>query len=263
MSRYWERLYYATTTALHRPTPLFPQPSVDSAMKCLRAAGQFIDIHHYLVKSTNMSQSWMLLQGMLLSGITMLVTARANAPLLVTRQDFSVFEIMEWNRKCSLVLTIMSERWSDKSISLLETKYSLLANDTLKSLLTIKDSPSLGQTAQDDYPLSQVLPSAGGMTDTSGYGPPTIQNENTFQIAQNSDWPYQVPDSNSAVGIGYPNQTGIGSEVLPTHGELSQGDLSSLGFGDALPLENFFGGDDLFNIWEPFPMDYDTTSYLG
>ena len=192
----------------------------------------------------------------------MLVTARANAPLLVSRQDFSVFEIMEWNRKCSLVLTIMSERWSDKSISMLETKYSLLANDTLKSLLAIKDNPGLRQTTRGHYLQSQGLPAGGGLIDTSDYSPAATQNENRFEISQNSDWPYEVPESDPTAGLGYPNQTGLGSDVLPSNGEFPQGNFSSLGFGDALPLENFFGGDDLFNIWEPFPMDYDT-SYFG
>jgi hypothetical protein len=90
----------------------------------------------------------MLLQGMLLGGITMVVTARTIRDTFPSGIDCSVFDIMEWSRKCSVILNIMSERWGDTSVSDLEAKFTLLANDMIKRLMT-PDAASLQQIPQE------------------------------------------------------------------------------------------------------------------
>lgn len=133
-------------TALHRPNPLIPQPAIESTRRCLTAAGRFIDIYYSILKSSNVPLSWMLLQGTLLSATTLLVTAKMNGLLLLRQNATSIPMIMDWNRKCSVIFAIISERWSDPSIHRLETQINLLATDTIKQLL--KFQTTLG-TEQD------------------------------------------------------------------------------------------------------------------
>lgn len=261
-------------TALHRPTPLFPQPSISSAVTCLRSAGGDIDVLHRLIKSASVATSWMAVQAILLSGITLMVTARVNAAALIQRSDFSVFELMEWSRKCSLVLTIVSERWSDRSISALEGKFSLLANDTLKRILGIQQAAAAAPARQQqvDYPQNQNQNQNQNQAvdvDADGNAMGTLPDypaSATGETASPSQWPYQFPNLTSDLspsGNGFPNQpsqtqgasgpsgsSGPSGRIMTSHGDIIQGSLSGFGFadGDAMPMENFFGGDELFNF---------------
>jgi hypothetical protein len=195
----------------------------------------------------------MLLQGTLLSGITILVTARLNAASILRRDDFSLFEIMEWTRKCSLVLTIMSERWSEKSISNLEAKFSLLSNDTLKRLLALKDNPKAQDRAEDQFQLGS--PSTGSTTSSGSlaYGMNVPRVDNQASTMQNGNWQYQITQQSLPQGTDYPRQTEMGRVNFPILGDFLPDYLGCGGSMDAYSLEPFFGGDDLYSFWDVLP----------
>jgi len=205
----------------------------------------------------------MLLQGTLLCGITILVTARMNAASLLRRDDFSLFEVMEWSRKCSLVLTIMSERWSEKSISNLEAKFSLLSTDTLKNLLALKDNPKAQDRGQEQYQMASQLPGNGGTANPVAYGMAVSQLADQPGASQNGNWPYQNSFQNLPQGTEYVGQREIGSVNFPILGDFLPEYLGCGGSLDPCSLEGFFGGDDLYSFWEVLQGSNDAPLHFG
>lgn len=195
----------------------------------------------------------MLLQGTLLSGITILVTARLNAAYLLRREDFSLFEIMEWTRKCSLVLTIMSERWSEKSISNLEAKFSLLSNDTLKTLLALKDNPKSQDRGLEQYQLGSPSTGSTASGGPLAYGITVPQVESQASALQNGNWQYQMPSQSLSQGTNSARPNDMGSINFPVLGDFLPDYLSCGGSLDAFSLDPFFGGDDLYSFWDVLP----------
>lgn len=129
-SSYWHRLYHSTTFVLHRKGPLCPLPSPESLALCIRSAGAYIDAISQVLRSSNVPQSWMLIQGVLSAGLTMLISARANFKLL----DWTLLlvDLPAWSRKCSVCLAIMNERWQQDLLSELETHVEILTDETLR-----------------------------------------------------------------------------------------------------------------------------------
>lgn len=127
---HWYRLYHSTTFVLHRKGPLCPNPSPESLTLCIRSAGAYIDAISQVLRSSNVPQSWMLIQGVLSAGLTMLISARANFKIL----DWSLLlvDLPAWSRKCSVCLAIMNERWQQDLLSELETHVEILADETLR-----------------------------------------------------------------------------------------------------------------------------------
>ncbi|KAA8909979.1 fungal-specific transcription factor domain-containing protein [Sphaerosporella brunnea] len=130
---YWQRLYYSTMTALHRPSPLVPKPTLSSAKICIRSSGAYIEILHQLMARVSiMPQSWMFIQGLLLAGTTMLFTAKTYAQHISGEEEeegrLLLEQTLEWGRECSIVLAIMMERWQREGNSrLLQSFEDLLA----------------------------------------------------------------------------------------------------------------------------------------
>lgn len=206
----------------------------------------------------------MLLQGTLLSGITILVTARMNAASLLHRDDFSLFEVMEWSRKCSLVLTIMSERWSEKSISNLEAKFSLLSTDTLKNLMALKDKPKTQNGGQEQYQMAGQLPGSGGTASRLSYGMAVPQVVDQSIASQNGNWPYQNSFQSLPRGTDYAGQNDMGPVNFPILGDFLPEYLGCGGsLVDPYSLEGFFGGDDLYSFWEVLPGSNDPPLHFG
>jgi hypothetical protein len=205
----------------------------------------------------------MLLQGTLLSGITILVTARMNAASLLHRDDFSLFEVMEWSRKCSLVLTIMSERWSEKSISNLEAKFSLLSTDTLKNLLALKDNPKAQDRGQEQHQTARQLQESGGTANPLAYGMAVPQVADHPVASQNGNWPHQNSFQSLPQGTNYTGHNDMGSVNFPILGEFLPEYLGSGGPLDPYSLEGFFGGDDLCSFWEVLPGSNDPPLHFG
>ncbi|KAL5083027.1 hypothetical protein Trisim1_002249 [Trichoderma cf. simile WF8] len=131
---YWERLYYGTTFVLHRPSPLCPNPPAQSLERCIRSAGSYIDDVLKVLRVTNVPLSWMLVQGVLFAGLTMLVTARTGLRRLLSHvgAPFLLVDLHSWTRNCSICLAIMNERLREDLVSKLDSQFELLANDTLR-----------------------------------------------------------------------------------------------------------------------------------
>ncbi|KAL7907628.1 fungal-specific transcription factor domain-containing protein [Trichoderma velutinum] len=131
---YWERLYHGTTFVLHRPSPLCPSPPAQSLERCIRSAGSYIDDVLKVLRVTNVPLSWMLVQGVLFAGLTMLVTARTGLLRLLSHvgAPFLLVDLHSWTRNCSICLAIMNERLHEDLLSKLDSQFELLANDTLR-----------------------------------------------------------------------------------------------------------------------------------
>ncbi|EHK49427.1 hypothetical protein TRIATDRAFT_189835 [Trichoderma atroviride IMI 206040] len=136
---YWNRLYHGTTFVLHRKSPLCPRPSSQSLERCIRSAGSYIDDVIKLLRFSNIPLSWMLVQGVLFAGLTMLITARTSLYQLISHVEvsFLLVDLQSWIRNCSICLTIMNERLQEELLSKLNSQYELLANDTLRLISSI------------------------------------------------------------------------------------------------------------------------------
>ncbi|KAL3964903.1 hypothetical protein ACCO45_001907 [Purpureocillium lilacinum] len=126
--------------------------------------------------------SWMLVQGVLFAGLTMLVTARTCCHRLAARTGvrFFLVDLPAWSRKCLVCLAIMNERWNEDLLSKLDRQFELLADDTLEVISTQLTSPGASSRVgcRDQTPTtssssnqslaSAVPPSAGVAADPGG-----------------------------------------------------------------------------------------------
>ncbi|UKZ94547.1 uncharacterized protein TrAFT101_009416 [Trichoderma asperellum] len=132
---YWNRLYHGTTFVLHRPSPLCPHPSAQSLERCITSAGSYIDDVLTILRLNKIPLPWMLVQGVLFAGLTMVVTVRTGLHQLLSHVEasFLLIDLQSWVRNCSICLAIMNERLQEEELmSKLDSQYELLANDTLK-----------------------------------------------------------------------------------------------------------------------------------
>lgn len=123
---------------LHRCSPFCPDPAPESAELCVRSAGNYIDDMLTVLRSSNVPLTWMLIQGVLFAGLTMLVTARTTVMKLIQHAGpaFLLVDFPNWTRKCSMCIAIMSERWKDDLLAKLDAQFEVLASDTLKMIAT-------------------------------------------------------------------------------------------------------------------------------
>jgi hypothetical protein len=166
--RYWDRLYYSTLAALHRPSPRYPRPNPRSWITCFDSSGQVVSIHHILLKKHQIPQTWMLLQGLMLSVITILVTIRISCSALVAHYGVSRLTMIlsEWVRKACVVLAVASERWAGDSIKQFERLVEALAQDSLEKLIQMT---STGDDVQEgDSSLTENSEHAPHLTATEG-----------------------------------------------------------------------------------------------
>lgn len=118
---------------LYRASPLCPNPPIDSTRTCLRAAGAYIANVSTVLQKSSVALSWMLVQGVLFAGLTMLVTARLSAGIMDDSRDLTLFlvDLPGWTRKCSICLAIMNERWDDALLLKMTRQYEAMVDDTI------------------------------------------------------------------------------------------------------------------------------------
>ncbi|CAK7223177.1 hypothetical protein SBRCBS47491_005117 [Sporothrix bragantina] len=165
--RYWERLYHGTSFVLHRASPLRPRPSSPASLaQCVRAAGAYLDCMVDVVRHSNVPLSWMLVQGVLFAGLSMLITARTSVTMLSADHRLLLVDLPMWTRRCSICLAVMNERWrtgedEESLLSQLESQFEALAGDTL-SMITAAvlggGEARSGSTTQQHQELSTVVP---------------------------------------------------------------------------------------------------------
>lgn len=91
-----------------------------------------------VVRNSRISLSWMLVQGVLFAGLTILITARTRLTKLLphTGLQFFLIDLPAWVRKCAICLAVMNERWNDELLSTLESRFDSLVDDTLRFVST-------------------------------------------------------------------------------------------------------------------------------
>jgi hypothetical protein len=210
MNRYWERLYNGTAFVLHRASPLYSSPPATSLEKCVRSAAAYIDDMIDVIRNSRVGLSWMLVQGVLFAGLTMLITARTNFHKLLplTGLRFFLADFPAWVRKCAICLAVMNERWNETLLSTLESRFETLVNDTLR-FISANISTSLegrnftGQTSTHDNNLAttvedqnvsqtQTWPIDDGLWNESAYMDFAIGNDSLFS---NEAWEFLGADS--------------------------------------------------------------------
>lgn len=202
---YWDRLYYSTSAALCRPTPLIPRPGPQAHERCFLSSGRVIEIHEQLIRQFRLPNSWMLLQGLILSTVSMIVTARANTLVLSRRIGFeSLLDNMnKWIRKLCVVMAVMRERWPAFATNSLEDLLDKVSRDTVQHIISMMTNegpggaPSLGPGPSTIQPLTSSLRQDQSMDerpDQSGtpnmmYGVESIVGDGTDQQAMSASYP--------------------------------------------------------------------------
>lgn len=162
---YWDRLYYSTSAALSRPTPLVPRPGPQAHEQCFLSSGRVIKIHDQLIRQFRLPNSWMLLQGLILSAVSMIVTARANTVVLARRIGFKnlLGNMNDWIRKLYVVMAVMRERCPGFASNNLEDLLDKTSRDTIQHIISLmtegsKRSPSLeGPSSGVTQPFTSSL----------------------------------------------------------------------------------------------------------
>ncbi|KAK7219719.1 hypothetical protein V2G26_007722 [Clonostachys chloroleuca] len=145
---YWDRLYHGTSFVLHRRSPLCPNPSTTSLERCIRSSGAYIDNVLDILRTSNVHLSWMLVQGVLFAGLTMVVTAQTSYSQISSNSGHSLLlvDFPAWTRKCSVCLAIMNERWNDDLLFKLDAQFELLADSIQRTISTGLAFPTTGRS---------------------------------------------------------------------------------------------------------------------
>lgn len=130
---------------------------------------------------------WMLVQGVLFAGITMLVTARTNARSLLEHvgASFVLVDIPNYTRRFSACIAVMTDRWDEDLLSKLEAQFENLASETL-SHITMMLTAARDPAVAENVPLptrSDIDASAPG---ASGFT--TIPPQSNFGVESPVDW---------------------------------------------------------------------------
>ncbi|KAL6900581.1 fungal-specific transcription factor domain-containing protein [Trichoderma evansii] len=214
---YWNRLYHGTTFVLHRPSPLCSRPSVQSLERCTRSAGSYIDEVLKILRLSNIPLSWMLVQGVLFAGLTMLITVRTGLHQLLSHVEasFLLIDLQSWIRNCSICLAIMNERLQEELLSKLDSQYELLANDTLKLVSSTMTSRartiSGGNSAFATNIESDLEPEQGLHIDTSYSGMSFGEEYDYFEIFRE----FMGQDPTQTFWNIFPNEMNIAPDIDP------------------------------------------------
>lgn len=103
---------------------------------CLRSAGAYITDVTKVLQHSDVPLSWMLIQGVLFAGLTVLVTARLSAGSFDAPDSLTLVsvDLPAWTRQCSICLAIMNERWDNALLFRLTRQFDAMVNDTLRFL---------------------------------------------------------------------------------------------------------------------------------
>lgn len=211
---FWNRLYHGTCFVLHRKSPLCAVPSTASLERCIRAAGAYVDDVYDLLKNSDVPTSWMLAQGVLFAGLTMLITSRTNF-MKIPRQvslPLLLVDFPAWTRRCAVCLAIMNERWSHTLLAKLTCQFEVLADSTHRIISTaLLEQPNI-ETQQVRH--TETWGDSGCAVENSTLGDPScvfqqyvpdfLENYDSFAelfgaSGTSSFWEYPSQDMDMAV----------------------------------------------------------------
>lgn len=213
---YWNRLYHGTSFVLHRKSPLCPVPSTASLERCIRAAGAYVDDVYDLLKNSDVPTSWMLAQGVLFAGLTMLVTSRTNFMKIPRRVSLPLLlvDFPAWTRRCAVCLAIMNERWSHSLLAKLTCQFEVLADSTHRMISTALLEQSTHETQQARHTETQI--DSTRADENLSFDDPYVFQEHMPDFMENYDsfaelfgangtssfWEFPPQDMDMALGTG-------------------------------------------------------------
>ncbi|KAF2010258.1 hypothetical protein BU24DRAFT_496998 [Aaosphaeria arxii CBS 175.79] len=179
---FWLRLYHGTTFVLHRASPLCPSPTIDSTKRCLQSAGAYVTDISKVLQESDVPLSWMLIQGVLFAGLTMLVTTRLNFRQFDSQESFTLVlvDLPAWTRKCSICLAIMNERWDDDLLFRLISQFEDLVNDTL---LHVSSALTRSQST-----IEQLQPAHAGLNPPSTAWPGDYYQSQEYRAGETESY---------------------------------------------------------------------------
>ncbi|KAG9511534.1 hypothetical protein KCV07_g10109, partial [Aureobasidium melanogenum] len=199
--RYWERLYNGAVFVLHRVSPLCSSPPAASLERCVRSAAAYVDDMIDVIRHSRVNLSWMLVQGVLFAGLTMLITTRYNFHQLLpfTSLQFFIADFLTWARKHAICLAVMNERWNETLLSTLESRFETLVNDTWRYI-----SANIATCLEGNIFNERTSPPEDGSTRT-------IEDQN---VSQNWTWPIDDGLWNESADMDF----AIGNDLLISNG---------------------------------------------
>lgn len=118
------------------------------------------------LRCSNVPLTWMLVQGAVFAGLTMLVTARTSTDELLQRAGLHFFmvDLATATRKCSLCLAIMNERLQDDLLTKIESQFEVIATQTHEllgqHLLRRQEALSGAKEQQDQHTRGDLTSSS-------------------------------------------------------------------------------------------------------
>lgn len=169
----------------------------------------------------------MFAQGILLTGLSMLVTAKMNARHFIQEADpeLLLVDVQTWTRACSVSLAILGERLQEDLLSRLQAQFEALSSDTvrhlLKALTTASKIARSQQAAQSNEPA-------------------TLTRDMFLQVGQSADMQHQTISSLTSDDMllghsEWPNE----DEMAPFNDFFADTDLGSLYFYPHLGTAGF------------------------
>lgn len=196
---YWDRLYYSTSAALSRPTTLSPRPGPELQKRCFLSSYQVIEIHESLSRNFRLPYSWMLLQGLVFSAISMIVTTRTSTTVLSKEfgADGFLDILTRGVRNFHVVLAVMRERWTGLAIRHLEELLDKLCQDTLRYTINMLAKQTSGASSLQSsvhpglLPVNPSSPCPGPVATTGTPNSQRPTNEEQFPRGLLGDGAYQ------------------------------------------------------------------------
>lgn len=181
----------------------------------------------HVLRTSNVPISWMLVQGIVFAGITMLITARRGIHKLNSSDNtgFLLVDLPAWTRKCSVCLALVNERWEENLVSQLDAQFETLADETIK--LIAKELTS--------HPTDVAR--VGNIVQTTGAHSATTEQIGSSLLSNNS-WEPLVDSM--------------------TTGNAVTEELDSLSWGDFNAFQDFLGIDTSQAFWDTFHIDLDS-----
>ncbi|CEL03127.1 hypothetical protein ASPCAL04284 [Aspergillus calidoustus] len=247
---YWDRLYYSTSAALSRPTTVVPRPGPALQKRCFLSSYQVIEIHETLIRNFRLPYSWMLLQGLVFSVISMIVTMRTNTTVL--SREFGADRFLDiltrGVRNFHVVLAVMRERWTGLAIRHLEELLDKVCQDTLTCTINI---------------LAKQLSGRASSLQSSGH--PGLLSENPPPSCPDARGVEPVATSGMSNGQRPPNEEQsprglLGEGAYQETNTQFQPAIDS-GFAEFYPgedwwaVDNLFEPDELRTFFDFFPIE--------
>jgi uncharacterized protein (DUF2267 family) len=115
----------------------------------------------------------MFAQGILLTGLSMLVTAKINARHFIQECDpeLLLVDVQTWTRICSVCLAILRERLQEDLLSRLQAQFEALSSDTMRHFLKALTTGSKVARSDRDAQQNELATVARDMSMVVAQGP--------------------------------------------------------------------------------------------